>query len=107
MLLPYVAHVRRASDGDALRPDAARSERFPAFGDELIVDRLDRVERDVGEPRKPGSHQVVAQVGEKHAEGAEMPGDARHDDAAHADLAGDGTGVQGTGAAISDEREGG
>ena len=69
------------------------------------IDSFDLLELGVFQRREPGAHEIVAQIGEQHAEGREYTGRERHDDLAHADLARHLDGVQGTGAAIGEQHE--
>ena len=105
VLLSDIAHVGGALEHDLARRDRAAGDGGTTLVLELAIDALDPIERRIFEPGEPGADMVVAQVGEQHAEGREHAGGGRNDHRPDPDLARDQHRMQGTGAAIGDQRE--
>ncbi len=89
----------------ALRRNRGAGDGLAALLLQRAIDLLDFLERRFVERREPGAHEIVAQVGEQHAEGGEHARRKRHDHLAHADLARDLDRVQRAGAAIGEQHE--
>ena len=105
VLLADITHVHRALDQNPLRPHGGGLYRLVALAFQVGKDAVEHIERRRAQIGEPGADKIVTQVREQHAKGGEVARRVRNDDAANADLAGDGGGVQRTGAAIGDERE--
>src|SRR5262249_46510690 len=105
VLLTDVAHVGRPLDGDDVRSERRVGDGRPALVLELAVDPLDLGEGRRVEPGEPRANEVVAEIGEEHAEGREDPGRAGNDHAPDAQLPGYLDAVERAGAAVGDEGE--
>ena len=105
VVLPGVAQVGGGDDAPALLGHALLGERLEPLARELVDDgaRLGGV--DVLPVARVAAREVVAQVGEQHAERAEDRREPRHDDRRELELVGDRARMHRPGAAGGDERQ--